>query len=83
MKAQAGLIATVVWCIQELTTAKCHDSTERENLLHGEDSIIGGNKAYADDSLKKHCRSNGVFYGINDKAKRNRSLSGKQKTKKA
>ena len=38
--------------------------------IYREESIIGGDKAYADDSLKKHCRLNGVFYGINDKAKR-------------
>ena len=70
----------MVWCIHECTTAKCHDNTERENLLHGKESIIGGDKAYADDKLKKYCRSNGIFYGINDdKAKRNRSLLGKQK----
>ena len=72
--SDSGLVHSLVG-----TAAKCHDSTERENLLHGEETIIGGDKAYPDDSLKKHCRSNGIFYGINDKAKRNHSLSNKQK----
>ena len=61
------------------TKAKCHDSTQREVLLHGEEQVIGGDKGYADDSFKQSCRAAGVVYAISDKAKRNHPLSNAQK----
>ena len=61
------------------TEAKRHDSTQREELLHGEEQVVGGDKGYADDQYKKECRSNGVVYGICDKGKRNHPLSNSQK----
>ena len=36
-------------------------------------------KAYANDNLKRSFREQGVFYGILDKANRNRPLTMKQK----
>ena len=47
--------------------------------IYREAPIIGGDKAYADDKLKKYYRSNSVFYGIMIKQRENSSLSGKQK----
>ena len=61
------------------TKAKCHDSTQREALLHGEEQVIGGDKGYADDRFKQSCRAAGVVYAISDKAKRNHPLSNGQK----
>ena len=61
------------------TKAKCHDSTQREVLLHGEEQVIGGDKGYADDRFKQSCRAAGVVYAISDKAKRNHPLSNAQK----
>jgi hypothetical protein len=43
------------------TVAKCHDSTQREQLLHGEERIIDGDKGYANDKFKNQCLLNGVF----------------------
>jgi len=62
-----------------VTTAKVHDSKELENLLHGEEKYIGGDRAYSNQSLKKQCRSNGIIYGILDKAPRGKKLSSSQK----
>ncbi|NDG22113.1 MAG: IS5 family transposase [Euryarchaeota archaeon] len=61
------------------TEAKRHDSTQREALLHGEETVIGGDKGYADEGFKKSCRAEGVVYAICDKAKRNHPLSNGQK----
>ena len=60
------------------TVAKCHDSTQRENLLHGEEYIIGGDKAYANDSLKNIVAQMVFFMVLMIKQKKHR-LSNKQK----
>jgi len=61
------------------TEAKRHDSTQREALLHGEETVIGGDKGYSDEGFKKSCRAEGDVYAICDKAKRNHPLSNGQK----
>lgn len=61
------------------TEAKRHDSTQREELLHGAEQVVGGDKGYADDQYKKACRANDVVYAICDKGKRNHPLSNSQK----
>ncbi|MGI9281036.1 MAG: IS5 family transposase [Endozoicomonas sp.] len=68
------------------TEAKRHDSTQRKELLHGEEQVVGGDKGYADDQYrnqyKKECRANrtnNVVYAICDKEKRNPPLSNSQK----
>lgn len=61
-----------------VTTAKEHDSKQLEYLLHGEESYIGGDKAYCNQTLKRKHRSLGIIYGILDKAPRGRKLSRSQ-----
>lgn len=62
------------------TTANVHDSTEREALMSGDEKALFGDKAYADNLLKRECRAFGIYYGILDKRTRNRpELSTKQK----
>ena len=61
------------------TEAKRHDSTQRKELLHGEEQVVGGDKSYADDQYKKECRANNVVYAICHKGKRNTPLSNSQK----
>jgi transposase, IS5 family len=56
------------------TTASVHDSTERANLLSGDERAIFGDKGYADDTLKRECRKTGVYYGVLDKGRRGRPL---------
>jgi len=62
------------------TTASAHDSTERVNLLSGDERAVFGDKGYADDALKRECRSTGMYYGVLDKGRRSRPhLSTRQK----
>ena len=61
------------------TKAKCHDSTQPEALLHGEEQVIGSDQGYADEMFKKSCRADGVVDAISDKAKRHHQLSNGQK----
>jgi IS5 family transposase len=62
------------------TTASVHDAREREHLISGDERAIFGDKGYADDTLKRECRRNGVYYGVLDKGRRGRPyLSTRQK----
>lgn len=63
----------------ETSTAKDHDKTKKDDLMHGDEQVECGDKGYADDKDKRAARQNGVFYGVLDKAKRGKKLSGKQK----
>jgi transposase, IS5 family len=62
----------------ESSTAKDHDSTKTEELLHGDETDLFADKAYDDKLIKQFCRKNGIFYGITNKTKRNKKLSNKQ-----
>jgi IS5 family transposase len=61
------------------TTAKDHDSTKTEELLHGDETSLFGDKAYDDKAIKRFCRNHNIFYGITNRAKSNKKLSNKQK----
>lgn len=61
------------------TTAKIHDTRQFEELLHGEEKAILGDKGYFNSSRKRDLRKQGIFCGILDKASRNTSLSSSQK----
>lgn len=61
------------------TTAKIHDTRQFDNLLHGEEKAILGDKGYFNSSRKQDLRKQGIFCGILDKASRYTSLSSSQK----
>ena len=61
------------------TTAKIHDTRQFDNLLHGEEKAILGDKGYFNSSRKRDLRKQGIFCGILDKASRHTSLSSSQK----
>lgn len=63
------------------TKASPHDSTQTEELLCGDERAIFGDKAYPSKDLKIACRQEGIYYGILEKAYRNRPLSGSQKAR--
>jgi transposase, IS5 family len=63
------------------TTAKDHDMTQFENLLHGKERIVSGDKGYYSDKRKKEFRRKGIQYAVIDKAKRGHKLSRNQKKK--
>jgi IS5 family transposase len=70
-----GLAHTVV-----CTTASEHDSQQADELLHGDEKEIYGDKAYADDSKRKAHRAQGIANRVNFKAKRGKALTAQQKS---
>jgi len=79
MKAHVGTDTKGFVHSLKATTAKVHDSAMLSQLLHGEEKIVLGDKAYAKDERKKQARAAGVFWGITDKGKRGHPLSSSQK----
>lgn len=71
--AKSGLVHTV-----RTTTASVHDSQVFRELLHGEEDVVAGDSAYANQMLKTHCRQAEVVYLIHDKANRGHALSPRQ-----
>lgn len=63
----------------EFTSAEVHDSNKFDDLLHGKEDAVFGDKGYTNRKRKRMLREQGVFCGILDKAYRNRPLSPSQK----
>jgi IS5 family transposase len=63
---------------RKFTPAHVHDSQVLEELLSGDEHSIWADKAYPKDQHKRIARVMGVYYGILDKKKRGKELSGKQ-----
>lgn len=72
--AKSGLTHTVV-----VTTAREADINVMDELLHGEERAIYGDKGYAAQELKAVARDRGIRWGVLDKAARNAPLTQKQK----
>ena len=51
------------------------------DLLHGDERAVFGDKGYVNDFDKNKARDAEIYWGILDKAKRNRPLSSNQKRK--
>lgn len=58
-----------------VTDAAVHDSTVMEDLVHGEETVVYGDKAYASEQRQADYESRGVEWRVNRKAKRNRKLN--------
>jgi len=71
---RSGIVHSV-----EASTAKVHDSQEMDNLLHGKEEAISGDKGYFNKGRKRAARRRGLWWGVMDRAKRGKKLSGKQK----
>jgi IS5 family transposase len=61
------------------TTASVHDSAVMEDLLHGDEQEVYGDKAYADENRKEEFEKRGVKWCVSRKANRGRKLSRKDK----
>lgn len=72
--SEYGLVHTL-----HTTTAKVHDSQAMEELLHGEEKEIYGNKAYANSKRQQQYQSQGVRWRVTHKAGRGQTLSEHQK----
>lgn len=58
-----------------VTDASVHDSVVADDLIHGEEHVIYGDKAYASAERKEMAESKGVIWRVNRKAKRGRKLN--------
>jgi len=68
--SKTGIVHTLT-----TTPANNHDSTEFENLLHGEEEVVYGDKAYANKEQEAEFRSRGVSWRIARKAQKGKVLS--------
>ena len=71
-----GLIHSV-----KTSTARIHDSSLYDDLLHGEEKYIFGDKGYYSLDRKQKARKKGIYFGILDKGTRGRHLSSSQEKK--
>ena len=69
-----GLVHRII-----VTDASVHDSQVMDDLLHGEESIVYGDKAYADEGKRQEYEGNGIAWCINRKGSRWSPLSQKDK----
>jgi len=69
-----GLVHDVV-----ITDAAVHDSQVMGELLHGEESAIYGDKAYADEGKRTQYELSGIEWHINRKGKRGHPLSSEDR----
>ncbi len=58
-----------------VTDASVHDSQLFDELTHGEESEVYGDKAYADKKRQRVYEDNGTCWRVNRKAQRNRKLN--------
>ena len=65
-----GLAHSVV-----VTDAAVHDSLVMDDLLHGEEQAVYGDKAYASEEKKKEYEAKGVKWCVNRKASRGHQLT--------
>lgn len=63
------------------STAKDHDITQLEALLHGEEQAVFGDSAYLRKADKQQARAKGLYYGIADRGFRDHPLSSSQQHK--
>jgi len=58
-----------------VTDASVHDSVVADELIHGEEQVIYGDKAYASAERKEAAEAKGVVWRVNRKAKRGKKLN--------
>lgn len=58
-----------------VTDASVHDSVVADELIHGEETVLYGDKAYASQARKEACEAQGMEWRINRKAKRGKKLN--------
>jgi len=63
----------------KFTSAQVHDSQVLDQVLTGKEQAVFADKAYDSAQRKRQFRRKGVYYGILEKAHRNRPLSQRQR----
>jgi IS5 family transposase len=69
-----GLVHRVI-----VTNASVHDSRVMDDLLSGEETVVYGDKAYADEVKMNKYRERGIEWCISRKGSRSRPLSDKDR----
>jgi transposase, IS5 family len=64
---------------RDFSSAKPHDSQYKDTLLSGDEKAFFADSAYGSKEDKQKYRKEGVYYGVLDKATRNKKLSSTQK----
>jgi len=64
---------------RSFTSARPHDSKQKDNLFSGDEKAKFGDSAYSNMDDKRQARKEGIFYGILDKGTRRKKLSNSQK----
>ncbi len=72
--AKSGLVHSF-----EATSANVHDKAKLDELLHGKEIYVSGDKGYYDEKMKTNWRKAQKMWLVLDKAKRGSKLSNKQK----
>ena len=72
--AKSKLIHTI-----KTSTASVHDSQFFDECLHGEGQAVFADRAYISADKKRKFRSEGKFWGVQEKAGRGKTLSSSQK----
>lgn len=72
--AQSGLVHHL-----ETTAAKTNDRVPFQQLLHGEEKILFGDKSYGKQEDKRHARATGILWAISDRGTPRHRLSFSQR----
>lgn len=75
MKLHVGTDTRGVAHTAMVTTAKVHDSQLLEELLHGQEKVIYGDRAYIDEEKRQEYEAAGVRWRIQRRGRRNAPLS--------
>jgi IS5 family transposase len=75
MKLHVGTDTRGVAHTAIVTTAKVHDSQLLEDLLHGQEKVIYGDRAYINEQLRQDYEAEGVRWRIQRRGQRNAPLS--------
>jgi transposase, IS5 family len=79
MKVHVGTDLKGVAHTAVVTTAKVHDSQQLDELLHGQEQVVYGDRAYIDEQKRQDFEAQGVRWRIQRRARRNAPLSDKDR----
>lgn len=79
MKLHVGTDTQGVAHTAVVTTAKVHDSKHLQDLLHGQEQVLYGDRAYIDEQKRQDFEAQGVRWRIQRRARRNAPLSDKDR----
>ena len=75
MKAHIGTDLNGLVHSVAVTDAAVHDSVMMDDLLHGEEVAIYGDKAYANDAKRRQAQAAGIDWRVSRKARRGKKLT--------